>query len=165
VRIGQFLTFQVSISYFLSQSSIFLHRWVAVQKGSHQYTIWETMHEVPVHVAWMCTQCRCTASEFIIRVSSTCRSPCRYSHASRTAHQATPRTPPVNAQSWAAANSQAIKSNRYQKLAVLHLAPNVAIRPDHGSAWDINEGTHNTLISDDTVDNRALQVCARVDPS
>lgn len=69
-----------------------------------------------------------------------------------------PDTPPVNAQTWAAATTHAIKSSRYQKLAALHLAPNVAIRPDHGCAWDIHDGTHNILISDDAVDTSTLQV-------
>lgn len=86
------------------------------------------------------------------------RSTSRHSHAGRTAQHDKPKTPPVNPQSWAAANSLATKSNRYQKLA-LQLAPNVAIRPDHGCAWDIHDGTHNILVSDDAVDTRALQVC------
>lgn len=94
-----------------------------------------------------------------------CRSPSRLSQTARTVQQDVPGIPPVNAQSWAAANSHATKSHRYQKLAGLHLAPNVAIRPDHGCAWDIHDGTNNILISDDAVDSRALQVCTKSDHS
>lgn len=85
------------------------------------------------------------------------RSPSRRSRAGSTAVI----IPPVNPQSWAAAKCHAGKSNRYMQLTGLHLAPNVAVRPDHGCAWDIHDGTYNVLISDDAVDAQDLQVCNR----